>query len=168
MDRREFTKAVVSLPIIQSLSGISRAEADSEEVEFWKISSEWFRAYDHGDLMMVCNGEVKHKWRFEDYTQWQKATLLNAHWVADSGNQPTNYVADLFDLSIHELYIDPPYFSVVFKSDYSKVHIHQGKYSDEEYVYSVETHTSEALEGVEGGADSIERVIQEVQEFINE
>lgn len=167
MERRDYLKGVVSLPVIPSLPSIGKTESESEE-EFWEISSGWFRKYDHGDLTLVRNGDVKHRWRYESYQMWQKATLLNSRFVADSGNQHTNYVADLFDLNIHELYIDPPYFSVVFKNDSSKVHIHQGKYSGEEYVYHVETHTSEALEGVEGSADTIEEVIRNVGEFIYE
>lgn len=167
MERRDYLKGVASLPVIPSLPSIGKTDNEREE-EFWEISSGWLRAHDHGDLMLIKNGDVEHRWRYENYQMWQKATLLNGRFVADTGNQATEYVADLFDMNIHSLYIDPPYFSVVFNSDSSKVHIHQGKYSDEEYVYHVETHNSEALEGVEGSADSIQEVINEVGEFINE
>lgn len=165
MERRIFLKGVASSSAIPLLSGIGTAE--TEEEEYWEISSSWFQAHDHGDLMLVKNDEVEHRWRYEEYQMWQKATLLNSRFVSDTGNQATEYVADLFDLNIHSLYIDPPYFSVVFQNESSKVHIHQGKYSEEEYVYQVETHTSEALEGVEGSADSIQEVVNEVAEFIS-
>ncbi|KAA9398506.1 hypothetical protein Har1130_03755 [Haloarcula sp. CBA1130] len=174
MERREFTKAVASLPVAPSVPsfGKNEPEKDSrthgEEDEFWEISSAWFQKHDHGDLTLVKNGEVEHRWKYEDYEMWRKATLLNSRFVADSGNQQTEYVADLFSMNIHEIYVDPPYFSVTFRGESSEAHIQQGKYSEDEYVYSVEKHDDEALRGVDGGADSIEEVISEVGEFIRD
>lgn len=166
MDRREFTKVVVSLPAIPSLPTQLEEDSGEDKEDFWEISSSWFRQYDHGDLLLIKNDEVQHRWRYEDYDKWMKATMLNSRFVADTGNRATNYVADLFDMSITSIYIDPPYFSVQFKSDSSEVHIQQGKYSESEYMYHVEYHDEVALRGVEDGADSIEKVVQEVSEFI--
>ncbi|QIB75212.1 hypothetical protein G3I44_13520 [Halogeometricum borinquense] len=172
MERREFTKAVVSVPVVSIPSlpsgGVGKNNSESKE-EYWEISSAWFREYDHGDLMIIRNGEVKYRWKeIGSFSEWHKATLLNARFVADQGHQPTEYVADLFDLTLKSIYIDPPYFSVEFESDQSEVHIHQGKYSDSEYAYHVETHTDEALEGYEGEADSIEEAVQDIHEFISQ
>lgn len=165
MERRDYLKSVVSLPLLPSLPSIGKTE--TEEEEEWEISSGWFRAYDEGDLMMLKNGDVEHRWTYENYTMWQKATLLNGRFVADSGNDSMDYIADLFDMNIHSLYIDPPFFSSVFQSEDSKVHIHSRKEFEDNYVYHIETHNGEVLEGVEGEADSIDEAIQDIHDFIN-
>lgn len=158
MERREFTKTLASLPIVSVPSLPS--------TEFWEISSSWFQKPDHGELKLIKNGEVQHRWQYESYELWRKATLLNSRFVADSGNQATEYVADLFSMNIHEIYLDPPFFTVLFKDDSAKVRIWQGKYSDEEYRYRLEYHDEEGLHGTEGGANTIQEVVTEVAEFI--
>ncbi len=99
---------------------------------------------------------------------WQKATLLNGRFAADSSNDSMDYIADLFSMNIHSLYIDPPFFSSVFKSEDSKVHIHSREDFEEEYVYHIETHSGEVLEGVESEADSLDEAIQDIGEFLND
>lgn len=160
MERRDYVKTVASLPLM-SVPVSASTEPTGEE--FWEMSSSWSPRETNGEVVLVRNKEVEHRWEYEEYPEWQKATLLNAQQVAED----TEYVADLFGLDIQDLYIDPPHFSAHFKDENNIVHLHHGKYSDEEYVYHVETHTDEALHGVEGGANSIEELVKEVSKKVN-
>lgn len=117
---------------------------------------------------MVRDGEKHYEWRYDNYDEWLKVTLVNTQFVNDKSNRDTDYVADLSDLDLSDMYIDPPYFSVVFQSEDTEVHIREGKYSEQEYVYSIETHDEDALRGVDDGADTLEKVVQEVSEFISD
>ncbi|MDL0145978.1 hypothetical protein, partial [Halobacterium salinarum] len=110
MQRRNLIKGIVSLPLI---SVPVSASTESTGEEFWEISSRWSRGEGHGELVLVRNEEVEHRWEYEDYSTWQKATILNAQQVAED----TPYVADLFGLDIQDLYIDPPHFSAHFEDE---------------------------------------------------
>lgn len=161
MNRREFTKSVASIPLFPLLPSLDNENGDTRRDDYWELSAAWMQD-DWGRIVLIKNGEVKYDWEYTDYQLWQKCTLLNAHTVAEC-----EYVADLFGLAIKDLYIDPPYFSSRFEDDRNEVHLQQGKYSDYEYTYYVETHDEDGLHGVEGGSDSIEALVNTVGEKIN-
>lgn len=165
MERREFTKAVASLPVIPSLPSIGKTESDDE---YWEIDSTWHDKIDLGRVRILKNGDIEHRWEYTEYEMWQKIALLNSRTVANRGQQSTNYVADLFDLSIEKLYIDPPYFFSRFSDEDLNVQIRTGKYSEYEYVYVIERHDEDALQGTDGGADSIEEVVSEVSRSLEQ
>jgi 16S rRNA G966 N2-methylase RsmD len=164
MERRNFLKGVVSLPVVPSLDVV---DIGSEE-EYWEIECRWSSKYDWGQIKLIKDGEMEHRFEFDNYSVWQKASLINARFVADSGSSRTDYVADLWDLNLKYLYIDPPYFFSQFENESSEAQIRQGKYSESEYVYVVESHDDEALRGADGGADSIEEVLSEVAEVVRD
>ncbi|MFC6863830.1 hypothetical protein ACFQGE_10170 [Halomicroarcula sp. GCM10025817] len=159
MERRTFVKSVGALPFV-SLPSIDQPE------EFWEIDSEWFSKSDFGRIRLIENGEEQHTFHYDNYQLWQKTTLLNARFVADSGSTSTDYVADLFSLNLKKIYIDPPYFFSRFSGERSEVQIRQGKYASTEFVYVLEQHNEEALEGYSGGADSLSNVVEEVAEWL--
>lgn len=160
MERRNFLQGVVSLPIVPSIPSL---ESDTEE-EYYEFSSAWMG--DWSRMIIVKNGEIRHAFEYENYSAWEQATMINARWTADQSNVQTNYIADLFDLNLKGIYIDAPYFFARFENENSEVQIRQGKYSEPEYVYVVESHDDEALRGAEGGSDTIQGVVNEVAEVV--
>lgn len=165
MNRREFSKSVALLPITPALTS-SQDESETGS-EFWELSASWFSGSEHGELLLVRNDEEFRQWSYDDYEEWRKVTLLNTQFVTEKDYRNTDYVADLFDLDLSDMYVDPPYFSTVFTSEDTEVHIREGMYSEQEYVYSIETHDEDALRGIDGGAESLDEVVKEVGEFIN-
>lgn len=159
MKRRDFAKAVASFPIVSVPSLPDGEITQDEEEEYWEVSSSWFQRYDHGDLLLVKNGEPEHEWRYENYSAWQKATLLNSHTLADC-----EYVADLFGLNLHEIYIDSPFFHSVFRGEAGEVRIRQGKYSDADYRYYIRTSEKEK----EYGSNSMENMITDIGRKLGE
>lgn len=163
MNRRNFIQSVSSIPFISvpSIPDNQNSEIEDEE-RYWEFSSGWFPQHDWGRTIILEDDEIIHEWDFEDRTIWHKTTLLNAHATADC-----EYVADLFGLDLRGIYIDPPYFSSLFEDQYNEVQIRQGKYSEYNYVYVIETHDEEGLHHVEDGNDDIEELVKEVSELIN-
>lgn len=168
MKRRQYIKSLSALPILPSLPSPTSERTETETEDFWELSSSWFTKSEHGEVLLVRDGEKYRQWSYEDYEEWRKVTLLNTQFVTEKDYRNTDYVADLFDLNLSDMYVDPPYFSTVFKNEDTEVHIREGKYSEQEYVYSIETHDEDALRGVDDGADTLEEVIQEVSEFISD
>lgn len=168
MDRREFSKAVALLPVVPALPS---TPAGSESEQGWEFTSGWMGEW--GRMMIIKNGEVVSEYDYEEGERemWRRATRINANLVAQRSTNNIQYVDQLEEVDgvdLYALYIDAPYFSASFQSEDSEAHIRQGKYSEQEYVYSVEMHTEEALRGVDDGAESLEKVIQEVDEFISD
>jgi len=168
MERRNFLGSVVSLPAISVPSlGIGKNEFYSDartpdEEEYWEIESSW--KGDWGELVLVKNGEREHEFRYETYTEWEKVTLLNAQFVNDQAESSTNYVADIFDLNIHSLYIDPPYFHSVFRGEQGEVRVRQGKYSDTDYRYYIRTAEKER----EYGSNDFENMITDIRRKLSD
>lgn len=169
MRRREYLRSLATLPVLPSIPHFGKNDSENGsrtqgEERFLEFSSGWFPQHQWGRTIIVEDDEIIHEWDFETREMWHKTTLLNAHTVA----KDTPYVADLFGLNLRGLYIDPPYFSSRFMDEWNDVQIQQGKYSDHEYTYEVETQDEDGLHYVEGGADSIEKVVKEVSELINQ
>lgn len=160
MKRRNFVKSVASLPFAPSISDLDGK--NKYKKGHWEFSSGWFDHYDWGRTIIVEDDEILYDWDFEDRETWHKTTLLNAHQVANC-----EYVTDLSGLDMRALYIDSPYFSTLFENEWNEVQIRQGKYSEHEYTYHVETHDEDGLHVIEGGSDSIESLVEMVSEKIN-
>lgn len=163
MHRRSFLGSIVSLPVVSVPLLPSLAGGEKKEEEHWEISSAWFGEETGGELVLVKDGEVAEHWEYSNHTEWQKVTLLNAHWVAED----TEYVVDPFGLDVKDLYLDPPYFRSRFEGEYTEVQIQRGKDSKYDYTYHLQTRDEDGLHGVEGGSDCIEELVKKVSGQIN-
>jgi len=161
MNRREFLRSTAATPAISLLPDFLSDTGESKG-KHWELSANWNDAYGEGRLVLLESGEEQHDWSYDSHMEWQKNTLLNTRFVADSAEQRTGYVADLWDLRLTDMHLEPPYFTSKFEDSQSAVHVRKGRYSEWEYVYELETHGEEALFGFSGGADTIDRLMEKI------
>jgi len=97
MNRREFTKSVVSIPIATNgLPTVATAESEEEDQDGWNVRGVWKRNDSTGVLDIRESGE---EYEFDSYNEWVSKALLKVSEEAD-----TPHVVDLFDFRLISLY----------------------------------------------------------------
>jgi len=128
MDRREYIRAVASIPVASSaLATTVTAEDETEEEDEWTVRGVWKRSDSTGILDIRESGEEVE---FETYNEWVTTTIKR---VSEESN--TNHVVDLFDFRLISLY-DGDYARSHFAHDEAELEVTIKREPEEEVEYS--------------------------------
>ncbi|MDL0145478.1 hypothetical protein [Halobacterium salinarum] len=130
MNRREYVKAVASLPVVVSgIPGVSAEEVqeETEEEDEWTVRGVWKRRDDTGLLHVRESGE---ELEFDQYNNWVTETIERVSEEAD-----TPHVVNLFDYRLISLY-DGSYARSHFTHDEAELEVTIKREPEEEVEYS--------------------------------